>query len=241
MMPVRKVDRPHAPRVALLTAGKDQPYALGLLNALQGKPVHVEFIGNDAIAGSDIVRASCVDFYNLVGNQDARASRREKVLRVLTYYIRLIIYAARTEAKLLHILWFRKFPSFEKRILPNTYFKMLRKKSSSRLITLMIKPGMGKSALINKLSLRFLYHIVDHILRYTPKMKRQLIEAWGIAEDKITVVPHGINDVTPVSQATRLDAKQQLGFGRNEKILLFFGNMARQRARGPYSSPGSSD
>jgi glycosyltransferase involved in cell wall biosynthesis len=57
-------------------------------------------------------------------------------------------------------------------------------------------------------------------------MKLELVKEFGIAEEKITVVPHGINDVIPEAKITRLDAKQQLGFGLHEKILLFFGNIA---------------
>jgi len=224
-MPIQRPDYSDEIRVALLTAGKDQHYALGLLGALQVKPVHVEFIGNDEMAGSEAVRTRRVDFYNLVGNQDLDTSLREKVLRVLKYYARLITYAARTDAKLFHILWFRKFPYVERTLL-NTYFKILGKKLVFTAHNVDDQARNGKSSLTNKLSLRFLYNIVDHILVHTPKMKLQLIEEFGIAEEKITVLPHGINDVIPESKASRLEAKWQLGFGLNEKILLFFGNIA---------------
>src|SRR5262245_32606580 len=95
-------------RVALLTAGKDLHYALGLLGALQVKPVHIECIGSDVMATSEVVRNGYIDFYNLVGNQDSDTCISQKVLRVLQYYVRLITYAAHTDVKLFHILWFRK-------------------------------------------------------------------------------------------------------------------------------------
>src|SRR5262249_35377649 len=126
-MSIRRAYGSNEMRIALLTAGKDQPYALGLLRALQGKPVHIEFIGNDVMAASEVVRTGHLDFYNLVGNQEAEASTSQKILRVLAYYSRLILYAAHTDAKLFHILWFRKFPYIERTLL-NVYFKILRKK-----------------------------------------------------------------------------------------------------------------
>jgi D-inositol-3-phosphate glycosyltransferase len=212
-------------KVGLLTAGKDQHYALGLLGALQRKPVHIECIGNDLMTTSEVVRTGYVDYYNLVGNQDSDTSISQKVLRVLQYYPRLIIYAARSEAKLFHILWFRKFPYVERTLL-NVYFKTLGKKLIFTAHNVDDQARNGQSSLANKLSLRFLYNIVDHILVHTPKMKLELIKEFGIAEEKITVVPHGINDVIPEAKVTRLEAKQQLGFGLNEKILLFFGNIA---------------
>ena len=76
-------------KVALLTAGQDQHYALGLLGTLQGKPVHIEFIGNDVMATSEVVKTGRVDFYNLVGNQNSNTSSRQKALRVLQYYLDL--------------------------------------------------------------------------------------------------------------------------------------------------------
>ena len=212
-------------KVGLLTAGKDQHYALGLLGALQRKSVHIECIGNDLMTTSEVVRTGYVDYYNLVGNQDSDTSISQKVLRVLQYYPRLIIYAARTDAKLFHILWFRKFPSVERTLL-NVYFKTLGKKLVFTAHNVDDQARNGKTSLANKLSLRFLYNIVDHILVHTPKMKLELIKEFGIAEEKITVVPHGINDVIPEAKVTRLEAKQQLGFGLHEKILLFFGNIA---------------
>jgi glycosyltransferase involved in cell wall biosynthesis len=57
-------------------------------------------------------------------------------------------------------------------------------------------------------------------------MKLELMEEFGIAKEKITIIPHGINDVIPEAHVTRLEAKQQLGFDPNDKILLFFGNIA---------------
>ena len=212
-------------KVALLTAGKDQHYAIGLLGALRGKPVHIECIGSDVMATSGVVRTGHVDFYNLVGNQDADTSISQKVLRVLKYYVHLIIYAARTDAKLFHILWFRKFPYVERTLL-NVYFKILGKKLVFTAHNIDDQARNGKSSFANKLSLRLLYYIVDHILVHTPKMKLQLIKEFGIVEKKITVVPHGINDVIPEANLTRLEAKQHLGFDPNEKILLFFGNIA---------------
>jgi D-inositol-3-phosphate glycosyltransferase len=212
-------------KIALLTAGKDQHYALGLLGTLQVKPVHIEFIGSDVMATSEVVRTGHIDFYNLVGNQDWDTSISQKVLRVLQYYARLIIYAARTDAKLFHILWFRKFPCIEKTLL-NVYFKTLGKKIVFTAHNVDDQARNGKKNLFNKIFLVFLYNIVDHILVHTPKMKLELIEEFGIAKEKITVVPHGINDVIPEARVTRLEAKQQLGYSLNEKILLFFGNIA---------------
>jgi glycosyltransferase involved in cell wall biosynthesis len=225
-MSIRKAYCFNEMKVALLTGGQDQHYALGLLGTLQRKPVHIEFIGNNVMATSEVVRAGHVQFCNLVGDQGPDTSIRQKVLRVLQYYTRLVMYAAHTDVKLFHILWFRKFPYIERTLL-NVYFKILGKKLvfTAHNIDDQARNGQKRS-FVNKFSLMFLYNIVDHVLVHTSKMESQLIEEFGIAKEKITVVPHGINDVIPEARVTRLEAKQQLAFGLNDKILLFFGNIA---------------
>jgi glycosyltransferase involved in cell wall biosynthesis len=176
------------------------------------------------MAGSDVVKTENFDFYDFVGNQDRVASFREKALRILRYYTQLMFYTARTEAKLFHILWFRKFPYIESTLL-NLYFRMFGKKIVFTAHNVDGRARDGETPLINRLSLRFLYHIVDHILVHTPKMKRELIADFGIAEDKVTVVPYGTNDIVPDVSIARLEARQQLGFGPDEKLLLFFGHI----------------
>ena len=207
-------------RVALLTGGQDPHYALGLLGALRSKPIQVDIIGSDGMADCNVVKTGNFDFYNFVGNESRVASLREKVLRILRYYTQLTLYVAHTKAKLFHILWFRKFPKLEGTLL-NMYFKLLGKKIVFTAHNVDGRARDGKTTFVNRLSLRLLYHIVDHILVHTSKMKFELIEDFGIAEAKVTVVPYGTNDVVPDASVTRLEAKKQLGFGLDEKILLF--------------------
>ena len=74
--------------------------------------------------------------------------------------------------------------------------------------------------------MKYLYHIVDHIFVHTLKMKRQLVEKFEISEDKITVIPFGINNLVPVTDLKREEAKKILGVDPKEKIILFFGRIA---------------
>src|SRR5207244_2662451 len=64
------------------------------------------------------------------------------------------------------------------------------------------------------------------IFVHTQTMKHELVEEFNVAANKVTVVPFGINDVIPRSTATRAAAKQQLGFGLDDRVMLFFGNVA---------------
>ena len=212
-------------KVALLTGGQDPHYARGLLRELLGRGVHVAFIGSDELADCQHHGTNRLEFHNLIGSQDPGDSLIAKVCRVLTYYGRLLVFAARTDVRLFHILWFRKFPYIERTLL-NAYFKLLGKKLVFTAHNVDDQSRDGKTAsVVNRLSLTFLYHIVDHIFVHTHAMKNRLVEEFKVAANKVTVVPFGINDVIPPSNATRSAARQQLGLGHDERVLLFFGNI----------------
>jgi glycosyltransferase involved in cell wall biosynthesis len=212
-------------KVALLTGGQDPHYARGLLRALLARGIHVACIGSDTLAECQTGDIARLEFHNLVGSQEPN-HLMPKVWRVLRYYGRLVVFAARTDARIFHILWFRKFPWFERTLL-NAYFKILGKKLlfTAHNVDGQARDGRRRSV-IERLSLRFLYRFVDHVLVHTPKMKRELVEEFRVAGNKVTIVPYGINDVVPVSTASRAVAKQQLGFEPEKRVLLFFGNIA---------------
>ena len=57
-------------------------------------------------------------------------------------------------------------------------------------------------------------------------MKAELIADYGIPESKTTVIPFGLNSTVPDTTLTPEGARQRLKLGANEKVLLFFGNIA---------------
>ena len=213
-------------RVALLTGGKDVPYVLGLVPELTTRGIEVDLVGNEEMAQAAEVRSGRVDVHDLVGGLDPRDGQIAKTWRVLSYYVRLMAFAVRTDARLFHILWFRKFPLGE-RVLLGAYFKLLGKRLAFTAHNIDDRARDGHSGGVpHRLSLRFFYRIVDHIFVHTPQMKRELVEEYSVAESKVTVVPFGINDVFPVARVTRSEARQQVGLRPDDKVLLFFGRIA---------------
>jgi glycosyltransferase involved in cell wall biosynthesis len=212
-------------KVSLLTGGQDIYYALGLLSGLVLKEINVEFIGNDAMEDAEVTKSQNVIYYNLRRDQSPNAPMKNKIVRVLKYYFKLIKYAAKTDSNCFHILWLNKFTYFD-RTLMNVYYKMLGKKLLFTAHDINFRKLVGKDTTINRLTLRFMYKIVDHIIVHTGKMKEELIESFKIRKDKISVIPFGINDVIPSSNLTRAEGKRKLNLENGEKIMLFFGNIA---------------
>lgn len=212
-------------KVSLLTGGGDPTYALPLSAALCSKDVDVDFIGSDAILDSDIPKATAVNYLNLRGDLNPNVSLTQKILRILKYYIRLIAYAAGTDSGLFHILWLNKFEYFDRTVI-NTYYKILGKRLVFTAHNVNAAKRDGHDNLINRLTLKFMYNVVDHIFVHTKKMKKELIDDFGIHETKITIIPFGINSVVPQTDLTRTRARDILNLSSDDKVLLFFGQIA---------------
>lgn len=212
-------------KISLLTGGDDPTYALPLTSALVSKGITVDFIGNDAMQNVDAVKNISVNYFNLRGDQDEHVPTIDKVIRILKYYFKLLKYSATTDSKLFHILWLNKFVYFDRTIL-NMYYKVLGKKVVFTAHNINAEERDGNDSLINRWTLKIMYNRVDHIFVHTNQMKQQLIKAYSVKEDKVTVIPFGINNAVPITNLTSIQAKQKLSLIGSEKVVLFFGQIA---------------
>jgi glycosyltransferase involved in cell wall biosynthesis len=57
-------------------------------------------------------------------------------------------------------------------------------------------------------------------------MKAQLMHDFAVTPDKVTVIPFGVNAFLSQTPLRRDAARERLGLGPTEKVLLFFGNIA---------------
>jgi D-inositol-3-phosphate glycosyltransferase len=57
-------------------------------------------------------------------------------------------------------------------------------------------------------------------------MKRELVSQFAVPNDRVTVIPFGINDTIPKTALTQAAAREQLGIGTAGRALLFFGQIA---------------
>jgi D-inositol-3-phosphate glycosyltransferase len=213
------------PRIALLTGGGDKPYALGMAEALTSEGICIDFIGSDDLNVLALLGNPRVNFLNLRGDQRAEASPVAKVQRILRYYLRLIVYAAKARPKLFHILWNNKFQLFDRTLLM-FYYRLLGKK----IVFTAHNVNVGKRDLndswLNRLSLKIQYELCDHILVHTRPMKSELVAEFGITEKNVSMIPFGINNTVPTTSLSSAEAKRRLGVNSSDKTLLFFGNIA---------------
>jgi glycosyltransferase involved in cell wall biosynthesis len=212
-------------RVALLTAGRDKPYALGLAASLISQGVGFDFIGSDYVNAPELHQNQSVRFLNLRGDQRSDASLKQKVWRILVYYARLLQYASTSTPRIFHILWNNKFDILDRTLLP-LYYRFLGK----RIVLTVHNVNVGKrdrnDSVLNRLTLKLQYRLSDHLFVHTEQMKRELQSDFRIAARKISVIPFGINSTVPNTALTSAAAKKRLGLSLAQKAVLFFGHIA---------------
>lgn len=210
--------------VAVLTAGRDKPYALGLAGALKEQGILTDFIGSDAVDGPELHDSPLINFLKL-RDQAANPGALRKVTRILGYYWALAKYAVTAKPKVFHILWHNKFEFFDRTFLMG-FYKLMGKRIVFTAHNVNAGKRDGKDTFWNRLSLKSEYRLADQIFVHTEMMKQELIKEFPVAEGKVTVIPFGINNTLPNTRLTRSEARQKLGIAPTDKTLLFFGNIA---------------
>jgi glycosyltransferase involved in cell wall biosynthesis len=212
-------------KVALLTAGRDRPYAFGLASALMTKELSLDIIGADDLDSPIWRQKPRVRFLNMRGNLSETASTFTKISRVLAYYVRLLRYALSTDATVFHILWNNKVETFD-RVPLMLYYKLLGKKTLLTVHNVNMGERDSRDSWFNRLTLKVQYRLVDHLFVHTERMKRELSEQFDVCGAKISVIPFGINNAVPQTELRSEEARQRLEIPAKDRTILFFGHIA---------------
>jgi glycosyltransferase involved in cell wall biosynthesis len=191
----------------------------------QGLSLHV--VGGDELEGPEIEANPRLKFMNLHGRTRPNSSRPRKALRLLSYYAQVIRYAAVAKPTIFHTLWNGKVEYFDRTFLV-IYFKVLGKKIVLTAHNVNAAKRDSRDSLLNRLTLRMQYRVVDHVFVHTERMKHELLEDFRVRAENVTVIPFGINNSVPNTELTTTEAKLRLGVKEQERAILFFGNI------GPY-------
>jgi len=215
------VPRQTAPCVGLLTGGQDRHYAVGLATALMEQDVALDVIGSDEIDGPEFHANARARFLNLHGSGQS-ASLPRRIGRLLVFYSNLFQYTLTAKPRIFHILWNNKLQLFDRTLLMLFY-----KAAGKRLILTAHNVNAGRrdrnDSWLNRITLSCQYTLVDHILVHTNKMKDELVHEFGVAQNKVTVIPYGINNAVPISELTSREARRKLGLRNVQKVILYFG------------------
>ena len=170
-------------------------------------------------------RSSLLTFLNLRGDQSEEAPLHRKVARIVIYYARLAMYTALSRARIFHILWNNKFEHFDRTLLM-LYYRLFGKRIILTAHNVNMRKRDSRDSWLNRFSLGVQYRLCDHILVHTTAMKRELTTDFGIASQRVSIIPFGINNTCPTTELGRREAREQIGLDPSDKTLLFFGQIA---------------
>ena len=160
--------------VALLTGGGDRPYAFGIAMELISKGAALEVIGGDDLDFPELRGKPNVRFLNLRGDQRTDVSFTRKALRILSFYVKLLRYAASSKPRIFHILWNNKFQLFDRTFLM-LFYRLLGKVIVLTVHNVNAATRDSRDSLLNRLTLRIQYLLAAHLFVHTEKMKAALI------------------------------------------------------------------
>jgi glycosyltransferase involved in cell wall biosynthesis len=212
-------------KAALLTGGGDRHYAFGLAMGLVSEGVVVDFIGGDEVDSPEMHVTANLNYFHFRRNSERNAGLLSKMWRVLSYYGHLMRYAATAKPKVFHILWNNKFEHFDRTVLM-LYYRLLGKRIILTAHNVNAGTRDAADSWLNRVTLGIQYRLTDHIFVHTEHMKSELMRAFGVPEASISVIRYGINNAVPCTTLTGDEARQHLGIGKDEKVILFFGNIA---------------
>jgi glycosyltransferase involved in cell wall biosynthesis len=213
------------PKIALLTGGGDRHYSHGLALRLAARGVALDFIGSDQLESEELLSHERVRFLNLRGATSRHGTFLAKATRILRYYARLLRYAASARPRVFHILWNNRFEHFDRTVLL-LFYRLLGKKIVLTVHNVNAAARDGHDSAFNRATLRFQYRCVHHMFVHTLKMEQQLRDQFGVAQQRISVIPFGINDVVPQTTLDTPAARRRLGVAAEDRCILFFGNIA---------------
>jgi glycosyltransferase involved in cell wall biosynthesis len=223
--PEVKAQRSAAPlRVALFTGCKDRPYAVELAVALAATGASVDFIGDKTLDCPELHVTPRLSFLDFKGIKRSGTFAR-RIASLFSYYVRVVRYAASSDSGVFHILWNNRL-EFVDRTLLTCYYKLMRKKVVLTAHNVNQAKRDRNDSILNRLTLKWQYRLIDHLFVHTRKMKDELVQDFGVHEDAVTIVNHPINTAFPNTALTPAEARRRLAIPENAKVLLFFGRIS---------------
>jgi len=211
--------------VALLTAGKDKPYAFGIASALLANGVRLDLVAGEELDLEEFRHNPRVKLLLFRKEPRQDATFASKAIGILLYYARLIRYAWSAQPTIFHILWNNKFEAFD-RVILMLYYRLLGKRVVLTAHNVNTAQRDARDTTFNRRTLKCQYLLCDHIFVHTEKMKADLVAGYGMAPGVVSVIPFGINNAVPRTLLTTPEARRRLAIADTEKAILFFGNIA---------------
>ena len=176
-------------KVLLISHGFQPSYEKGFANGLARNGVAVELIGSDRTL-KDI--DNVVNVINLRGSQDPNRIRTQKALNYLRYLIRIYQHIFSGKVPVIHLNGMLLGGVGLLAVVECILYRLAASKFFLTVHNIIPHDNYAKTS---RFYLRMLYRIPHSLVVHTEKMKRALMEEYGVTAKRIVVMPHGVDQI----------------------------------------------
>ena len=216
-------------KITIIYSGHQIDYLYGLLSGFNNKNhIRVEVI--DAVRDEPEIKCSNkILIYKFL---DWRSIIKTKYslffISWVKYYYRLFNHIRQTDSEVIHIEWINKYFSF----FEETFLTYLYKKYDKRIVfkvhdidSNLLLNSKGNFNLKLGCSKKYFYKKIDKFIVHNKFVKNILVSN-GVNQNKISVIPHGINNYVNFQNCSKLESRIFFNLPNDAKVILFFGNIS---------------
>ncbi len=206
----------------LITNGFEANFTVGFARGLAANGVELCVVSCDETAPR--LTAAGIPNLNLRGSLDSNRPFVRKLANLARYYFRLLLLLFRHRGATVHFTGiFRNELILWEGLVLNLCFRLL---AGRYLYTVhnVLPHSRGHSRFFRWIY-RKIYRVPHLLLVHTRRTRRQLVEEFGVAENRIHLTSLGLNEEMPLTGMTPSEARHRLGFDGDKQFILFFGKI----------------
>ncbi len=206
----------------VITGGFEPNFSVGFARGLAANGVELTVVSCDETA-SRLTSEGIVNV-NLRGSLSNTRSVWARLTNLASYYARLIALLFRNRGATVHFTgMFRNEFILWEGLAMNPLIRLL----AGRYIYTVhnVLPHSREHSPLFRRIYRWIYRAPHILLVHTERAGRQLMDEFGVAEGRIRQTSIGLNEEMPVTALSQADARNRLGFGSDEQLVLFFGKI----------------
>lgn len=210
--------------VSILNGAGQSDYLYGLVSGLATTPVNKIKILDIDLAAPFFERIEKVNFQSVYRYQKKGTSRVKKAANILNYYFQQSRHLLTIQPRIIHFQWLDRYFFTDRILLP-----VLARLRGHKVILTVHNVNAGRrdkrDSFYNRFTLHMLYNLCNHLIVHTEKSKQELMDEFNVNPNKISIIKHGMNNMVSTKGISQETARNILKIGREQKVVLFFGNI----------------
>jgi len=167
---------------------------------------------------------SNVNYYPVFRIIPRSSSFFSKFLNLNRFYFLQIWFLMSHKPRVVHFQWLDRVKFLDRILLP-----LIARLFGHKVVLTVHNINAGKrdnrDTWANRISLKSLYRLSHKLIVHTANSKTELATEFPIADSKISIIKHGMNNRVQRTGIDTSDARKNFQISPNEKVILFFGNI----------------